>query len=87
MATRKDKASQTNGAPPEPRDQINTTSPLVFISHDTRDADLAEAFGNLLTDAKGSATAPIAVTALQKGIYIVKVEDSSGEVQSKLLVK
>ena len=53
MATRKDKASQTNGAPPEPRDQINTTSPLVFISHDTRDADLAEAFGNLLTDASG----------------------------------
>lgn len=29
------------------------TSPLVFISHDTRDADLAEAFGNLLTDASG----------------------------------
>jgi len=28
-------------------------SPLVFISHDSRDADLAEAFGNLLTDASG----------------------------------
>lgn len=28
-------------------------SPLVFISHDTRDADLAEAFANLLTDASG----------------------------------
>jgi hypothetical protein len=27
--------------------------PLVFISHDHRDADLAEAFGNLLTDASG----------------------------------
>lgn len=27
--------------------------PLVFISHDTRDADLAEAFANLLTDASG----------------------------------
>lgn len=28
-----------------------TENPLVFISHDSRDADLAEAFGNLLTDA------------------------------------
>ncbi|HEY0019573.1 MAG TPA: toll/interleukin-1 receptor domain-containing protein [Longimicrobium sp.] len=27
--------------------------PLVFISHDTRDADIAEAFSNLLTDASG----------------------------------
>ena len=27
--------------------------PLVFVSHDTRDADLAEAFSNLLTDASG----------------------------------
>src|ERR1041385_472384 len=27
--------------------------PLVFISHDSRDADLAEAFNNLLTDASG----------------------------------
>ena len=27
--------------------------PLVFISHDSRDAELAEAFGNLLTDASG----------------------------------
>jgi hypothetical protein len=26
---------------------------LVFISHDSRDADLAEAFSNLLTDASG----------------------------------
>src|SRR5260221_13045222 len=30
-----------------------TESPLVFVSHDSRDADLAEAFGNLLTDASG----------------------------------
>jgi hypothetical protein len=30
-----------------------TENPLVFISHDTRDADLAEAFSNLLTDASG----------------------------------
>lgn len=27
--------------------------PLVFISHDTRDAEIAEAFANLLTDASG----------------------------------
>src|SRR5436305_10163405 len=27
--------------------------PLVFISHDSRDADLAEAFDHLLTDASG----------------------------------
>jgi hypothetical protein len=27
--------------------------PLVFVSHDSRDADLAEAFDNLLTDASG----------------------------------
>lgn len=33
--------------------ESSLTSPLVFISHDTRDADLAEAFGNLLTDASG----------------------------------
>lgn len=30
-----------------------TENPLVFISHDSRDADLAEAFSNLLTDASG----------------------------------
>ncbi|WP_161891047.1 malectin domain-containing carbohydrate-binding protein [Pontibacter russatus] len=42
---------------------------------------------SLQTDAKGSATAPIAVAALHKGVYIVKVEDPEGEVQSKLLVK
>ncbi len=33
--------------------RISGTTPLVFISHDHRDADLAEAFGNLLTDASG----------------------------------
>ncbi len=30
-----------------------TDNPLVFISHDSRDADLAEAFANLLSDASG----------------------------------
>ncbi len=38
--------------PPEPK-RPTTENPLVFISHDSRDADLAEAFGNLLTDASG----------------------------------
>ncbi len=37
---------------PEPK-RSTTDNPLVFISHDSRDADLAEAFGNLLTDASG----------------------------------
>jgi hypothetical protein len=38
----------------QPEQKRSTTeNPLVFISHDSRDADLAEAFGNLLTDASG----------------------------------
>jgi hypothetical protein len=37
---------------PEPK-RPTTENPLVFISHDSRDADLAEAFGNLLTDTSG----------------------------------
>jgi len=41
--------SQPSPAPKRPP----TENPLVFISHDTRDADLAEAFSNLLTDASG----------------------------------
>ena len=36
-----------------PDGDLTRESPLVFISHDTRDGDLAEAFGNLLTDASG----------------------------------
>ena len=35
------------------RPQETEGSPLVFISHDSRDADLAEAFAMLLTDASG----------------------------------
>src|SRR5260370_22111584 len=38
--------------PVEP-ERSTTENPLVFISHDSRDADLAEAFGNLLTAASG----------------------------------
>lgn len=51
MATRKTPipALEPNPEPKRPP----TESPLVFISHDSRDADLAEAFGNLLTDASG----------------------------------
>lgn len=52
MATPKKKTDEA-AAPAEPRSAIKSNSPLVFISHDTRDADLAEAFGNLLTDASG----------------------------------
>lgn len=52
MASRK-KSTGTNLQPvPEPK-RPTTDNPLVFISHDSRDADLAEAFGNLLTDASG----------------------------------
>jgi hypothetical protein len=32
---------------------VQSSKPLVFISHDSRDAKLAEAFSNLLTDASG----------------------------------
>jgi hypothetical protein len=45
--TEKD-AGRSDSPPMAPRE-----GPLVFISHDTRDADLAEAFANLLTDASG----------------------------------
>lgn len=53
MAKPRKKSEHTINTPPESNGGINSTSPLVFISHDTRDADLAEAFGNLLTDASG----------------------------------
>jgi hypothetical protein len=53
MAPRKKSTlSSDHQRPPEPKRSI-IESPLVFISHDSRDADLAEAFGNLLTDASG----------------------------------
>jgi|ERR1039458_1923055 hypothetical protein len=55
MATHKKKQEAENSLPsqPESRSILKSDSPLVFVSHDTRDADLAEAFGNLLTDASG----------------------------------
>lgn len=55
MATRKKAVPQLDVArarASEPK-RVVTENPLVFISHDTRDADLAEAFSNLLTDASG----------------------------------
>ena len=39
--------------PQESSSIVVSQGPLVFISHDMRDADLAEAFANLLTDASG----------------------------------
>jgi hypothetical protein len=44
--------SHSNGAAAEPLPQ-NPARPLIFVSHDHRDARLAEAFSNLLTDASG----------------------------------
>lgn len=52
MATRKKSASPID-VTASVASRVTTESPLVFISHDSRDADLAEAFSNLLTDASG----------------------------------
>lgn len=49
----KKKAEQRNEPVVEPVAKAPRDGPLVFISHDTNDADLAEAFGNLLLDASG----------------------------------
>src|SRR5712671_6780571 len=53
MAARKKVSPQSDAAPVLEATRVATENPLVFISHDSRDADLAEAFGNLLTDASG----------------------------------
>jgi hypothetical protein len=53
MAARKKTSPQLDVAPVLEAKRVTTENPLVFISHDSRDADLAEAFGNLLTDASG----------------------------------
>src|SRR5215470_818878 len=53
MATKKP-PQEIKGVPePEGPSLVVRQNPLVFVSHDTRDADLAEAFSNLLTDASG----------------------------------
>ena len=47
-------AAAMSQAPSLPdRSAVSRAVPLVFISHDSRDADLAEAFDHLLTDASG----------------------------------
>jgi hypothetical protein len=45
--------SDVNPSVKESRQRTPVENPLVFISHDSRDAELAEAFANLLTDASG----------------------------------
>ncbi|HUL01029.1 MAG TPA: toll/interleukin-1 receptor domain-containing protein [Nitrospirota bacterium] len=47
----------TTNAPLE-TSRVPRANPTVFISHDGRDADLAEAFGNLLTDVSGGILKP-----------------------------
>ena len=53
MGTRKKPTPLPEAAPVVDAKRSATENPLVFISHDSRDADLAEAFSNLLTDASG----------------------------------
>jgi hypothetical protein len=53
MAARKKVSTTADAAPVLESKRRATENPLVFISHDSRDADLAEAFSNLLTDASG----------------------------------
>jgi TIR domain len=55
MATRKKVEKVTNDKPTEASVVSKTNSPLVFISHDTRDAELAEEFSNLLNNASAGA--------------------------------
>lgn len=53
MARTKKVPAQADSARVVETKRPTTENPLVFISHDSRDADLAEAFANLLTDASG----------------------------------
>ena len=55
MATRKKTGSTETGIKPSGEIVTKTKHPLVFISHDTRDADLAEEFSNLLKSASAGA--------------------------------
>lgn len=55
MATRK-KTEKSNNENSKEENVVNKTSnPLIFISHDTRDAELAEEFSNLLKSASAGA--------------------------------
>jgi hypothetical protein len=51
MSTKKPHQEVKSVAGTETASLVVRQNPLVFVSHDTRDADLAEAFANLLTDA------------------------------------
>lgn len=55
MAKSKSPKNDSNSAPPPSADVLvqKPSRPLIFISHDHRDSQLAEAFANLLTDASG----------------------------------
>jgi hypothetical protein len=53
MSTKKNPKTEKGIAAPDSPPIAPREGPLVFISHDTRDADLAEALANLLTDASG----------------------------------
>ncbi|HEX7868632.1 MAG TPA: toll/interleukin-1 receptor domain-containing protein [Chryseobacterium sp.] len=53
MATRKKNPNGTSVASDE--EKLSNNHPLVFISHDTRDAELAEEFSNLLKSASAGA--------------------------------
>lgn len=53
MTKKKPSPRQARAQPanaPDTRTLVSRPKPMVFISHDSRDADLAEAFGNLLSD-------------------------------------
>jgi len=52
MASTRNKTQSTNEEKTSTESSVTKTSnPLVFISHDTRDAELAEEFSNLLKSA------------------------------------
>lgn len=55
------KTTHIEATPPDIAEEtrrIARAKPTVFISHDSRDADLAETFGNLLTDVSGGILKP-----------------------------
>ncbi len=59
MATRKTPRNvPTPTDAPVETPRVTRANPTVFISHDGRDADLAETFGNLLTDVSGGILKP-----------------------------
>jgi hypothetical protein len=49
----KKKADDPKESPPQRTASVSVEKPFVFISHDSRDAEIAEAFANLLRDSSG----------------------------------